>query len=232
MAELRIRTGIPDEIGGHWVAFANVFERDERPGQLSVILVTADETRTILAPGDAFAVGGIELTLQAIEAKGEGHVVVLEPVEPQVAASSLPQPVQYALPPIPAGQLVDLLVSATPDILEKLGERQVPLDWEANSTSTFNREWTGAEIGPITTVRQVARFAAGAVTAEVVETDIRYEPEALHSREVSGFWRTVNGRAHVFCRTGWDDPMTTLYAAPEAAEVVALLVEKIGRAVG
>ena len=232
MAERRIRTGIPDEIGGHWVAFANVFERPERPGQLSVILVTADETRTILAAGDAFSVGGMALTLQAIEAQGEAYVVVLQRAEPQVAASSLPKSVPYALPAIPAGQLVRLLVAATPEILERLGDRQVPLDWEANRTSTFNREWTGAEIGPITTVRLVARFVAGAVTAEVVETDIRYEADALHSREVSGFWRTVNGRAHVFCRTGWDDPMTTLYAAPEAAEVVALLVEKIRNAAG
>lgn len=232
MAELRIRTGIPDEIGGHWVAFANVFERPERPGQLSVILVTADETRTILAAGDAFSVGGMALTLQAIEAQGEAYVVVLQRAEPQVAASSLPKSVPYALPAIPAGQLVRQLVAATAEFLERLGDRQVPLDWVASRTSTFNREWTGAEIGPITTVRQVAQFAAGAVTAEVVDTDIRHDPELLYRREISAFWQSANGRTHIFCRADGNEPMTTLYAAPEAAEVVALLVERIGSATG
>lgn len=232
-SQLRIRTGIPDELDGESIAFANVFERPEQPGHLSVLLVFK-ETQTVLAPGDIFSIGASQFRLAGIEPHPRGYVVVLDrlapaPVPPHAGPVVVPVPI----PAIGTLKLAELLKAMSPELLAALGGGGAGItSWSTQTSSSMSREWNGGEIGPVATHRHVAAFTPEPVglEASVTVTDIRYDPSEIARQEISAHWRAGDRRAHIFLRAEGIAPMTSLYATPEDAAVVDLIVAAIGKA--
>jgi hypothetical protein len=226
--QLRLRTSIPDEIDGQSVVFANAFERAERPGQLSVLLLHADR-QVLLAVGDVFEIGSSRLRLAAIEPQGGSFAVLIDRVEPDLPRPlKLPEPAEFAIEPIHAGDLATLLKSLTPSILAQLGAPTVTASgWTTETRSTMHTEWNGGEIGPVVTTRQIAQLPIPDLEAEITVTDICYAPDSIDRQELAAYWRAGAQRAHIFLRAEGTGPMTELLSDPASAPVVNLITEVI-----
>lgn len=200
-----IRTGTRDELAGVDIGFVNVFERDDRPGQLSVQLVLPDRN-VIVAVGDAVEVGGEQFRLLALTADEGAYLVQIE----QVAQGAPPPPSVLPIPPVQAADLGRVLRGLTPTILRHLsGGAPVPdlLEWQTESRQTTHREWNGGEIGPNTSVRGSACFGPSQgvrVESSVTLDDLRYHPSEIYRREISAFWRIGEASAHIFLRAEGD----------------------------
>lgn len=184
-APVLFHTGIPDELDGLDIVFANAFEREEKPGGLSVLLLHA-ETQTLLAPGDEFALGGRRYRLDAIEAHGSGYRVAVTRLDAPPPPSPTPrrESKEFGIPPIGAHDLGALLRALSPAVLARLagGAGDPPaLEWTRDARETMNTEWNGERIGPITTSQHAARFPGG--EAAVTVEDIRYAPEETTGRK-------------------------------------------------
>lgn len=201
---ITIRTGTRDELAGVEIGFVNVYERAERPGELSVQLVLPDRN-VIVAVGDDIVLGGSRFRLLALTPDRGAYAVRLEPVEPEPVPVP-PEPPRLAIPPVSAAELRKALHVATPAILSHLaGGVSVPqvTDWQRESRQTMHTEWNGGEIGPNTSQRDHALFEAGtaeAIQATITLEELRYNPSEIYRREVSAFWRFGAATAHIFLR--------------------------------
>lgn len=226
--QLRFRTGIPDEIGDQSFVFANAFEREERPGRLSVLLLH-DNRQVLLAAGDVFEVGSSRLRLTAIEPQDGSFAVLIDRVEPELLPPrKLPEPAEVAIEPICAGDLATLLKSLTPSILTHLGSPAVAVpNWTTETRSSMHTEWNGGEIGPVISNRKVAQLPGADLEAEITVTDICYAPDIIDRQELAAYWRAGALGAHIFLRAEGTGPMTALLSDPASAPVVALITDAI-----
>jgi hypothetical protein len=227
-----IRTGTRDELNGVDVGFVNVFERDERPGVTSVMLVLPDR-QVVLTAGDAFEVDGAAFRLEAIEQVSGAYAVKLL----SLSAPSVRPPIETNLPlaPVAAHALRALLKQLTPAILGVLargGPVPALVQWIADSSQSFHTEWTGAQLGPNSTSRDSAAFDPSVgvqVEATITIEEIRYSPDELYRREVSAFWRLDDVNAHVFLRAEGEAKFDHITGADLDPAILALIRQAIAR---
>jgi hypothetical protein len=208
---ITIRTGTRDELGGVEIGFVNVYERAERPGELSVQLVLSDRN-VIVAVGDEIALGGFRFRLLALTPDRGAYAVRLERVEPEPEPAPVPPAApRLAIPPVSAAELRKALHLATPAILRHLASGgSVPqvMDWQRETSQTTHTEWNGGEIGPNTSQHDQAVFGAGGdefIEARITVEALRYDPSEIYRREVSAFWRFGAATAHIFLRAEGED---------------------------
>lgn len=222
-----LRTAIPDEIDGQTVAFANAFERDERPGEVTVLLI-ADGRRVVLGVGDQFDLGATRLRVVAIAPQDGGYVVDVEQIDEVAPPPARPDLLAVELAPITIAELTTLVQGLTPVILAALGAPQaIVTAWASETQSTMHREWNGGEIGPVTTCRHVARLAGADGVADVTVTEIRRAPDTVEAEELSAFWRTPRQRAQVFARAEGATMVGRLQGTQESETIMALIAAAV-----
>jgi len=202
---ITIQSGTRDELAGVDVGLANVYERPERPGELSILLVLPDRD-LVMAVGDEITLAGRIFRLEAISPKGTGYQAhFLERLTDPVVDPT-PTKAVLAIPPVTPHRLVDLLKAQSAAILDVLADgAQVPpiSAWRSESRQSVHREWNGGEIGPNSHFHHVALFddvGEAPVEARISREDIRYDPNEIYRREVSAFWRAGDATAHIFLR--------------------------------
>lgn len=225
------RTSIPDEFDGKSIVFANVFDRPEQQGVLSVLLL-AENRQVTLKVGDEFELGTKRMRLEALEPHGGSYVVRLQQVDPAPPSAPLGNSA-FPILPIGTAQLVTLLKALTPAILSQLGRSDTAVaDWSISSEDTMHTEWNGGLVGPVTTTRHFATIAAGGegLEAEIAATDVRLAPERIERQKLAAFWRAGQRRAHVFARAEGTMPIVQLHAADASADIVAVIAAAVAKA--
>jgi len=224
------RTSIPDEFDGKSIVFANVFERSAQKGVLSVLLLHDDRQQT-LTIGEEFELGTKRMRLEALEPHDVSYLVSLQEVEP--ADQSAPSGTSiFPIVQIGSAELVSLLKTLTPAILAQLGRPGASIaDWSTSTEHTMHAEWNGGAVGPVTTTRHMARFAAGfaGIEADIAATDVCFSPDRIERQELAAFWRADQRDAHVFARAEGTAPIVQLLAAEAAADVVAAIAAAVAK---
>lgn len=221
-AAATILSGTRDELGGVDIGIANVYERDERPGVLSLLLVTPDGQH-ILAAGDSINLGGRRFTLRSLELQSGGaYRCGFEEIAGTLAEAPATPSTTIPLSPQQPSALVATLRVRSERLLAALGwPAGSPVDWEHSARDTYHREWNGEETGPITNLAWTARLAGA--EARIGLDLVRYNPDQLYRADINGFWKAGERHASLFARADGDADLTEAIASGDIEAITAIL---------
>ena len=227
--EIGILSGTRDDLGGVEVAIANVYERPERPGAPSGLLILAGESR-IIAVGDELQLGGRRFRLDAIRPHRTGAFtfVFTEVVAAPPAGGSRRPYADHRVPAVGAERLARILRDLTPAFLAALDPaRPCPAltGWHLDSRESWTEEWNREQLGPSKHHDHQARFADGEgsrIEARIRHDVIRWNPQEVHRVELSGSWLRGAAALSLFARA---EGMTRFGALSTSGFTEAMLAE-------
>lgn len=238
-----ILSGTRDELGTVEVAIANVYERPERPGGLSGLLILGEDDRRVIAAGDEIGLAGGVFRLEAIRPhRSGGHLFVFLPLPPAVApaaprralADLRPAFASHAIPAVSPGRLARLLRDFTPLLLAGLGETPpTPEGWEKESRESWSTQWNGERLGPSTHLLRQARFAAGPrrVEASVRHEIIRWSERSVARSDVTGFWRLDETTLSLFAHSSGREESEGPVESVSSDDLSATALERLRAAI-
>lgn len=216
-AATTILSGTRDELGGVDIAIVNVYERPERPGVQSGKLITPDGEQFI-AVGDEVALGGARFRLEAIAPHASGAYTFRFTAIPAPAAPEASTPIT----PIAPATLARCLRERSAAVLDLLGLNVTStLAWTLVSRDSYNTEWNGEQIGPITHMEWTAALP-DASEAWVGLDLIRYNPDDLYRAEVSAYWKVGDRSVHLFGRAEGTDNITEVRGDQTVLSAISL----------
>lgn len=204
-----ILSGTRDELGSVAVGLANVYERPERPGRLSGLLLPDGEEPQIVAEGDEIALAGQRFRLESIRQHRTGaYLFVFRRLQDAAAPRKSPSLSEarislqsHAIPAVAPHRLAGSLRDVTPYLLSTLGAKPPELlDWRVESRESWSTQWNGERLGPSTHRDHHARFAGDGrrVEAGVRHEIIRWSEWQVARSDVSGFWRLDDATLSLF----------------------------------